>query len=196
MPQRSKCRECAGGCYVIPESCLYAGGTMFTEGLVKSRDVLPYMQEAQRIYLGGNNMLGRDCLTDLCAAINEYETNGTAIPAKWADVIREVTPLLVAATEYLFFRKRGMIRVVQDGLLKFDTTDEGARALYSDMLKGMQASVADGEKAFMEWLDDNRAAYACLPSKPCGEGADLKGMPGRRMFDGVGGNPMPYLGAD
>ena len=178
-----KCRTCASRCYIIPESCLWQG-TLLEEGIVSSDVVLPYLSTAQTDYL--RPLLGKDCMDAICAAIVAFEDNpSVAIPDLIQDQIDAVTDLLVYATEWLYFRKRGFAKVTKDGV-KFDANFNAES--WKDMLRGMEMQVQSSISSVKLWIEDNRDAYPCLPVKECVVDNPTAVTPGFGGFDTVGRN--------
>lgn len=173
------CRNCVSRCYLISLVCLYNGANYLNPSLPANK-VENAMDQAQQEFL--RPMLG-DCLTELCAAVKDYEDNGTPIPDKWQAVIDEATNLLIAATEFKYLQ-RGRVLVSGDGLVSIkDIKSED----WSGFLGGLKAEVNSAQANFGEWLKENASDYTCLPKAKCGDKETPSGF--LADWDVIGGNP-------
>lgn len=189
---KRKCRDCTAGCYLIPEPCLYAG-TYIKAGQVRSDDILPFMEEAQRFWV--TPLLGSTCLASLCSAIVDYEDNNTAIPASWQAMITAMEGLLKHGTVLLFLRRRGFLQVKQDGIISFPTDSAAARDMWNDLLADAEATVKAEVSLFKTWIADNRLSYPCLPALPCNP-PDTSVQQGFGGFSTTSGNPSSILSSN
>lgn len=151
------CKSCKCKCQIITIQCIIEGNNQLSLDLDIGK-IQAALDSAQRLWV--LPLMGNTCFDELCAALDDNQQNGTAIPQIWIDFVDEVTPFLTAATEYVYIQKHGRAPINKKGII-FDENFKVSS--FREYLSLIKQSVDLEYELFTQWLDSSRANYACLP---------------------------------
>jgi hypothetical protein len=119
------------------------------------------MDSAQRLYI--ESIIGESCMTELCAALDASELDPgdpgyAALTANQETFLNKIEPVVITATELLFFQKFGMSKITAKGAQYQENWLSSYHKYQYDTIE----SVLDSEIAyFQKWYDENCGFLDC-----------------------------------
>lgn len=151
------CKSCRCKCLIVSLRCILEADNQLNQSLDLEK-IKAALDKAQRLWI--IPLIGNTCFNELCAALDDFQKNGTVIPVIWEDFTEEAIPFLAAATEYLYVSKHARAPLKKDGLI---FSEDFKVTAFNDYMILLKANVELEYDLLKKWVTKNKANYPCLP---------------------------------